>query len=145
MYRRKRAKHSNAQSRFSFMWNLQGSGISHAMTASPESFFRPPWRVGDVVKDMLYGHIEKWTSLPCQNCSQGPPAEKTGRGFLLNHPSQSVKGLNWTELKHSLHNLTMVCAGWRRKRNRVLPRDFERLHISRATPQVRQPADHSTQ
>ena len=24
---------------------------------------------------------------PCKNCSQGPPAEKTGRGFLLNRPS----------------------------------------------------------
>ena len=24
---------------------------------------------------------------PCQNCSQGPPAEKTGRGSLLNRPS----------------------------------------------------------
>ena len=23
---------------------------------------------------------------PCQNCSQGPPVEKTGRGFLLNRP-----------------------------------------------------------
>ena len=25
---------------------------------------------------------------PCQNHSQGPPAEKTGRRFLLNHPSR---------------------------------------------------------
>ena len=25
-------------------------------------------------------------SCPCQNCPQGPPAEKTGRGSLLNRP-----------------------------------------------------------
>ena len=36
---------------------------------------------------------------PCQNCSHGPSAEKTGRGSLLNRPSypfddHSVKGLN---------------------------------------------------
>ena len=24
---------------------------------------------------------------PCENCSQGPPAKKTGRGPLLNRPS----------------------------------------------------------
>ena len=30
--------------------------------------------------------IKVWTSLPCQNCSRGPPAEKTGRGSLLNRP-----------------------------------------------------------
>ena len=40
-----------------------------------------------------------------QNCPKGPPAGKTGRGSLLNRPScppttQSVKGLNWTELNH---------------------------------------------
>ena len=32
-------------------------------------------------------NIKGWTSLPSQNCSQGPPAEKTGRGSLLNRPS----------------------------------------------------------
>ena len=42
---------------------------------------------------------------PCQNCKQGPPAEKAGRGSLLNRPScptpfpttHSAKGLNWTD------------------------------------------------
>ena len=38
---------------------------------------------------------------PCQNCSLGPPAKKTGSGSLLNRPSCSpatnlVKGLYWT-------------------------------------------------
>ena len=42
---------------------------------------------------------------PCQNCSQGPPAEKTGRGSLLNRPScppgdavDHGTELNWTVL-----------------------------------------------
>ena len=32
-------------------------------------------------------NIKEQTSLSSQNCSQGPPAEKTGRGSLLSHPS----------------------------------------------------------
>ena len=32
--------------------------------------------------DKISGH-----PCPCQNCSQGPPSEKTGRGSLLNRPS----------------------------------------------------------
>ena len=32
--------------------------------------------------DKISGH-----PCPCQNCSQGPPSEKTGRGSLLNSPS----------------------------------------------------------
>ena len=48
-------------------------------------------------------NIKEWTSLPCQYCSQGTPIEKTGRGsqlIVLHVPptTQSVKGLNWTEL-----------------------------------------------
>ena len=43
---------------------------------------------------------------PCQNCWQGPPAEKTGRGnedlcWIVSHvplATQTLKGLNWTEL-----------------------------------------------
>ena len=31
--------------------------------------------------------MKEWASLTCQNCSQGLPAEKTGRGSLLNRPS----------------------------------------------------------
>ena len=70
--------------------NLCGSGMSHATTASPELFSRAPWRVGDV---MVSRGNAWWTTsksghpCPCQNCSQGPPAEKTGRGSLLNCPS----------------------------------------------------------
>ena len=36
-------------------------------------------------RDVLWGHWH-WH---CQNCSQGPPAEKTGTGSLLNRPSCS--------------------------------------------------------
>ena len=54
-------------------------------------------------------NIKEW---PCQNCSQGPHAEHTGRGSLMKHPlcppstpphppnnpiGQGIK-LNWTEL-----------------------------------------------
>ena len=85
--------------------NLHGSGMSHATTASPKPSFRAPWKVGDAVIDR--GNAG-WTSksaysCPCQSCSQGPPAEKTGIEFLLNCPScpppmtKLIKGLNWME------------------------------------------------
>ena len=78
--------------------HLHGSGMSHATTASPKSSFRAPWRVGAdaVVSRGKAG----WTTsksghpCPCQNCGLrraqncgGLPAEKTGRGSLLNRPS----------------------------------------------------------
>ena len=55
--------------------------------------------------------IKDWRSLPVPEllASRWPPAEKTGRGSLLNRPScphstptpmtQLVKGLNWTGVK----------------------------------------------
>ena len=72
--------------------NLHGPGMSHAMTASPKQSFRAPRRIGDT---MVSRGNAGWTTAKsrhtclCQNCSQRPPAEKTGRGFLLNHPSCS--------------------------------------------------------
>ena len=82
--------------------NFHGSGMSHSMTASPKLSFRAPWKVGDAT---VSRENAGWTTsksghtCPCQNCSQGPPAERTGRGSLLNRPhvpqtTQSVKGLN---------------------------------------------------
>ena len=80
-------------------------------TASPKPFFRAPRRVRDAVvgrgnagwTTSKSGHI-----FPCQNCSQGPPAEKTGRGSLLNPlscPSDDPIGqgneLNRTEQEKS--------------------------------------------
>ena len=70
--------------------NLHGLGMLHARTASPKPSFRTPWRVGDAV--VSRGNAGWTTSknghpCPCQNCSRGPPAEKTGRGSLLNRPS----------------------------------------------------------
>ena len=64
-------------------------GMSHATTASPKPSFRVPRRLGDV---MVGRGNAGWTTsnahlCPCQNCSQGPRAEKTGRGSLLNCPS----------------------------------------------------------
>ena len=66
--------------------NFYGSGMSQATTASPEPSFWACWRVGG------RGNAG-WTSSKsghpclCQNCSQWPPSEKTGRGSELNRPS----------------------------------------------------------
>ena len=86
--------------------NLHGFGMSHSVTASPKSFFRAAWRVGDYVSSR--GNAG-WTtsksghSCLCQNCSRGPPVEQTGRGSLPNHPACSPYNpigqgteLNWT-------------------------------------------------
>ena len=70
--------------------NLHGSGMSHATTVSPKPLFRAPWRVGNAMVGRGNAGWTTWKSghpCPCQNCSQGPPAGKTGRGSLLNHPS----------------------------------------------------------
>ena len=63
--------------------------MSQAMTASQKPFFGALRRMGDI----LVGRGNTgWTTSksehPClhQNCSQGSPAEKTGRKSLLNHP-----------------------------------------------------------
>ena len=82
-----------------------GSGMSHAMTDFPKPSFKAPWRVGDAV--VSRGNTGWTTSKsehpgPCQNCSRGHLAEKTGRGSLLKCPScppdnpicQGAK-LNW--------------------------------------------------
>ena len=85
--------------------NSHSSGLSHAMTASPKPFFRAPWRVGDAVVSRGDAGLTTSNSehpCPCQNCAQGPPAEKTGRGYVLNHPSCPPWwpnwSRNWTEL-----------------------------------------------
>ena len=56
-------------------------GTSHATTASRNPSFTATWRVGDVVVGRGYaGWTTSKSEYPCprQNCSQGPPAEKTG-------------------------------------------------------------------
>ena len=80
--------------------------MSHTMTASPKPSFRAPWRVGYAVVGR--GNAGWTTSksghpCPCQNRSQGPPAEKTARGSLLNRLSRPPDDpigqgteLNWT-------------------------------------------------
>ena len=86
--------------------NSQGSGMPYATTASPKSSFKSARRMGDAVVDR--GNAGWTTSknghpCPCQSCSQGPPAEKNGRGSLLNRPScppdESIgqgTEVNWT-------------------------------------------------
>ena len=82
--------HRNPLRQLSKDGNLHGSGMSHAITTSPKLSFRSPWRMGNAMVGRgnavwitsKSGHI-----CQCQNCSQGPPAVKTGRGSLLNHPS----------------------------------------------------------
>ena len=75
------------------------------LTASPKPSFRALYRVGDAVvgrgnagwTTSRSGHL-----CPCQNCSQGPPAEKIRRGSLVNRPSCPPRRLrrsqDWTEL-----------------------------------------------
>ena len=74
-------------------WQLSRDGHfwSHSMTACPKPSFMAPWswRVDDTV---ISRRNAGWTTsrsghlCPCQNCSRWPPAEKTGRGSLLNCP-----------------------------------------------------------
>ena len=46
------------------------------------------WSTPWLAEEMLDGQKTKsGHPCPCQNCSQGPPVEKTGRGSLLNRPS----------------------------------------------------------
>ena len=82
--------HRNPFWQLSRAGNSHDSGMSHGTTASPKPSFRASWRVGNA----LVGRGNAgWTTsksghpYQCQNCSQGPPAEKSGRGSLLNHPS----------------------------------------------------------
>ena len=85
---------------------MHGSDMSHATTASPKPSFRAPWRAGDVVAgrgDDGWTTLKSWHLCPCQNYSQGLPAEKTKRGSLLNRtscPPDDPVGqgteMNWT-------------------------------------------------
>ena len=74
------------------------------------------WRMGDA---MAGRGNAGWTTsknrhpCPCQNCSQGPPAEKTGRGSLLNRLSclfDDPIGLG-TELNISIGSLDAPSLG----------------------------------
>ena len=64
-----------------------GHVLCHNSLSKP--FFKASWRVNNVV--VSRGNAG-WTSrsrhpCPYPNCLQGPPAEKTGKGSLLNCPS----------------------------------------------------------
>ena len=45
------------------------------------------WRRRGRQRKCWMGDIKEWTSCPCQNCSQGPSAERTARRALPNRPS----------------------------------------------------------
>ena len=81
--------HRNLFWQLSRNWNLHGSDMSCATTASPKLSFRASWKVGDAVVGK--GNAGWTTSksgqpCPCQNCSHGPPAEKNGGGSVLIRP-----------------------------------------------------------
>ena len=82
--------HRNPLRQLSKDGNLHGSGMSQATTTSPKPSSRVPWMVTPYFssEEMLDGQHQgvDIPPCPCHNCSQGPPAEKTGRGSLLNHP-----------------------------------------------------------
>ena len=81
-----------------FVWN-------QATTVSPKPSFRAPWRVGDAVVGREFAGrttSKNGHPCPCQKCWEGPPAEKTGRGSLLNrrscspdNPTERQTELNW--------------------------------------------------
>ena len=79
--------------------------IKLVTTPPPHPAPREPWRVRDAVVGR--GNA-RWTAsksghpCPCQNCSQGPPAEKTERGSLLPRRPNRSMGLDWTELAKDL-------------------------------------------
>ena len=89
--------------------NSHGSGISGAMTASPKPSFRAPWQCRGQRRKFWMDNVKEWTFPPKQNGSRWPPAEKTGRGPLLNRPSfpsddpiaQGTE-LNWTTAQDHL-------------------------------------------
>ena len=67
--------------------NLPGLSMLHATTASLKPSVRASCRVDDA---LVSRENAGWTPksghpYPRQNCSQWPPAEKTGRGSLLNN------------------------------------------------------------
>ena len=69
--------------------NLHVLGMLHAMTTSPRPSIRAPWRLGNA---MVGRGNAGWTTSKSGHAqfSQGPFAEKTGRGSLLNHLSRPI-------------------------------------------------------
>ena len=110
---------------YSLVWRmsrdgkLHGSDMSHATTASPKPSLRVPWRVGDAMVGRGNAGWTTWESghfCPCQNCSQWPPAEKTGWGSLLNHlscppndPIGQGTELNWTLIVFVRYIIITLC------------------------------------
>ena len=94
-------------------WQLSRDGNLHGLACHtpcqplPIPSSMAPWRMNDTV--VTRGNAGWTTSksghpCPCQNHSQGPPAENLEEDFSWIAPhvtpmTQSVKGLNWTELK----------------------------------------------
>ena len=68
------------------------------------------WAMLWSTKEMLDGQHQRIHPCPCHNCSQGPPAEKTGKGPLLNcpwWPSQGTELYVWQCLIVD-HNVSFI-------------------------------------
>ena len=92
--------------------NWHFSGMSHASTASPKPSFKAPWWL----RDAAVGRGNAgWTTSKsghlclCQNCSQGPPAEKDLKRICaetsLMSPRRPNQSRDWTELNWRLCRL----------------------------------------
>ena len=98
--------------------NLHGSGMSRTMAISPKPSFRAPWRVNKAMVGR--GNAGGTTSnsghpFLCQNCSQWPVAEKTGRRSLPNR--FSCRSRDKTELYHVVDStlcsyFILLCMWW---------------------------------
>ena len=74
--------------------------VTHHDSLKKKPSFRAPWRVGDAAVGSGNAGRTKSKSghlCPCQNCSQGPPPEKTGTGSPLSHPSCPNRSWDWIE------------------------------------------------
>ena len=82
--------------------NTHGSGMSHAMTASPKSSFRAPfrWAMLWLAEEILSGQHQRVDISACRKDWKRITVELSIMSLLTN---RSVTGLNWTELKGMLH------------------------------------------
>ena len=77
--------------------NLQGSGMSHSMTASPKQSFRAPWSVGNAA---VSSGNAGWTT--CQNCSCRRLKENLCRIILHDLPVGKGTEVNCSDSTSSL-------------------------------------------
>ena len=124
------AKSSSSWVHRSLFWQLSIDGnshglrMSHATTASQKQPFRASLNVGNAVIDRENaGWTTSKSGHPCprQNCLQGLPVDKDWKrisaesSLMSPTTTQSVKGLNLTELLWAVSYLTLgraIARGW---------------------------------